>query len=371
MIMTKKNKLGRRRGAMMVLIVVLLPILFLLSALAINISYIQLIRTEAQIATDVSARAAGRVFARTGDADQAFGIAQQLAQRNTVGGEAFPLNFGDLEFGVAHRESLFSRYNFSSGGNANSVRITSNGFASQGVQRLFGSIGPTLTIAPIRSAISTQVELDIALIIDRSGSMAYAANEVAAYPPVPAAAPAGWDFGDPVPPQARWLDTIAAVQVFLNEMQATPHSERVSLVTYHHDPNVDLLATTDYASIANSLNNYSYAFHAGGTNIGDGIYTALWTLGHAETTRPWANKVAIVMTDGIHNTGSDPRWAAKHAAKQGVMVFSVTFSNEADHTLMLDVANKGGGSHYHASTAAQLSAAFEDIARQLPTLLTR
>ena len=154
-------------------------------------------------------------------------------------------------------------------------------------------------------------------------------------------------------------------------MSVTSQQERVALATYNHSANIDLLATTNYAQVISALHQYSLAFHSGGTNIGGGIEQGLNALGHVGTTRPWATKVIIVMTDGIHNTGTWPTWAAKNAANQAVIVFTVTFSNEANQNLMKDVAEIGTGRHYHATSAIQLQDAFRDIARQLPTLLTR
>lgn len=356
----------------MVLVALMLPVLFLLSAFAVNIAYTQLIRTELQIATDVAGRAAGRAYAITGDANDAFMAAQDVATRNTVGGQPFAVQPSDLEFGFAERTALSQRYSFDLGAGSNAVRLTSTSFANgAGVQAFLPGLSPVGQIRALKSAISTQVELDIALVIDRSGSMAYSATEVAAYPPAPAAAPPGWDFGDPIPANARWLDAISAVQVFLNEMQQTPQGERVALATYNDQTNIDILPSTDYSTIIAALNQYSSAFQSGGTNIGGGIHQGLNAVGHLGTTRPWATKVIIVMTDGIHNIGTDPESAAWTAADQTVIVYTVTFSNEANQDLMRRVAEIGTGLHFHATSAVQLQDAFRDIARHLPTLLTR
>lgn len=339
----------------------------------INFAYIELVRTELQISTDAAGRAAGRTFALTGSTNQTLAAAQSVAQRNSVAGKSMPIAMTDLEFGLAERTSLGVRYNFASSDNPNAVRLTTNTFASQGgVAPFLPGLSPNIRIFSVRSAISAQVEVDIALVIDRSGSMAYSASEIAAFPPAPAAAPAGWEFGDPVPPNARWLDTIAAVNVFLQELQTSPQSERVSLATFSHTTNVDTRLTASYGSILSSLQSYSYAFQSGGTAIGDGIFQGMNSLeGTGGGSRPWASKVIVVMTDGIQNFGSSPINAADNAADQGVLVFTVTFSNEADIGLMQSVANRGGGLHYHAVDASQLRAAFQDIARRLPTLLTR
>ena len=72
-----------RAGATMVTVVILLPVLFILAAMAINLAYIQVVRTKVQIVTDAAARAAGRVYAETGDEAQALAAAQQLAALST------------------------------------------------------------------------------------------------------------------------------------------------------------------------------------------------------------------------------------------------------------------------------------------------
>lgn len=361
-----------RTGATMVLVAFMLPVVFFISAFAINIAYTQLIRTELQIATDVSGRAAGRAYALTGNANDAYVAARDVAERNTVGGKPFAVQPSDLEFGFAERTALSERYSFDLGAESNAVRLTSTSFANgAGIQAFLPGLTPVAKIRSLKSAISTQVELDIALVIDRSGSMAYAANEVAAYPPAPAAAPIDWDFGDPIPPNARWLDTIAAVQVFLDEMSQTPQIERVALATYNDQANIDVLPSVNYGEIIAALNQYSMAFNSGGTNIGGGIHQGLNAVGHLGTTRPWATKVVIVMTDGIHNIGTNPKSAAHSAADQAVIVYSVTFSDEANQGLMKDVSEIGTGLHFHATSASQLEEAFRAIAKDLPTLLTR
>lgn len=361
-----------RRGAMGTLMCFLIPLLLITAAMVVNVSYIELIRTETQIATDASCRAAGRVFAQTGNPVEAIQAAQEAASRNRVAGQPFTLTAGDFEFGEATRTTLNSRYTFNPEGVPNAVRITANSQAAGQVATLLpGVLSSNAITVPIRTAISTQVELDIALVIDRSGSMAYSANEPAVYPPNPAAAPSGWEFGDPVPPQARWLDTIDAVELFLELLQATPQEERVGLVTYNNVAVENVPITSQYGSIIEALDVYSQAFSAGGTNIGGGIVGGNNLLSSASEERPWATRVIIVMTDGIHNTGTGPVWAAEQAALNGNMVFTITFSDEAHIGTMNTVAIKGGGLHFHAQDAAQLQIAFQEIARRLPTLITR
>src|SRR6056297_2747749 len=165
-----------RRGATMILVILLLPILFLLAAFAINIAYVELVRTELQITTDAACRAAGREFAISGSEADAIAVAQHVAERNQVAGIVIPLNAADLEFGASTRPDPVGVYQFEVSTRPNAVRITTNTLASGGIINIppllpiFGSFFP---IKPIRSAVSTQVNLDVSLVIDRSGSMAY------------------------------------------------------------------------------------------------------------------------------------------------------------------------------------------------------
>ena len=86
--------------------------------------------------------------------------------------------------------------------------------------------------------------------------------------------------------------------------------------------------------------------------------------------RDFAAKVIIVMTDGRVTVGSSPASLASTLASEGVMVITVTFSDEADQSLMQDVADRGNGFHLHANNSNDLQSVFERIARELPSLLT-
>lgn len=79
----------------------------------------------------------------------------------------------------------------------------------------------------------------------------------------------------------------------------------------------------------------------------------------------------IVLTDGIDTSNSDPVGGAKLAAAYDIMIFTITFSDEADQATMKQVAAVGHGKHYHASNASDLQQIFEDIAHQLPILISR
>jgi Mg-chelatase subunit ChlD len=359
-------------------LVLLLTILILtLGAFAINLSQMQLVRTEMQVASDASARAANRIYANTRDLAQARTRAQQVADNNRVNGRNLTLRSGDFELGTATRTSLNQRYQYTPGGNnPNSLllRTELSGSSPSGPVQLFvpGFLG--VATAEVRMAArSTQVELDIALAIDRSGSMAFRANQVASLPTgwtSGAPLPAGWTFGHQAPNPSRWVDTVAGIQVFLDELGASPQLEHVALTTYSSSATVNLNLTTNYSSIMSRLGTYTNSFQSGQTNIGGGLRSANNALLHS-SNRPWAVKVVVLMTDGIENTGPNSVTEARTLASRGIMIFTVTFAQEANQTRMRQVASAGGGKHYHATNADSLANVFRDIARQMPTLVTQ
>jgi Ca-activated chloride channel family protein len=367
---------NRRNGAIIVLLAFMLPVTALLSALVVNVAYMNLSRTELQIATDSAARAGGRILSTSGDKDQVRLFARDAASRNLVTGQPLLLADTDFEFGRSTRNSLASKYTFTPDEAEpvpNALRVTgrrSNGSATGPVSMFMPSLIGATEFEPVHSAINTQLELDIAIVIDRSGSMAYSDDEESGVVFPPPSAPAGWDFGDPAPADSRWFDAVAAVNAFLDEMAATPLTENVALVTYAETPTLNVELTSDYASIVAGLSPLTAAFNGGSTNIGGGINKGLVAFSGMEA-RPWATKAIILLTDGIHYTGTNPISAAYAAKSNSVIVYTVTFSDEADQYQMGRVASKTAGMHLHAATGADLVQAFRDIANSLPTMLTR
>ena len=366
-----------RRGSALALILFLAIMILTWGAFAVNVAQLQLVRTELQVASDASARAANRLFANTRDLAAAQAQAQLVANQNRVNGRTLVLRPEDFELGTSTRNNLSQRYQYTPGGpHPNSIQLRTRMAAdsASGPVRLFlpGFLGVNTANANM-VARSTQVELDIALVIDRSGSMAFRADQVASLPggwTGGAPLPNGFQFGHPAPNPSRWRDTVAGVQVFLNELNLTAQLEHVTLVTYSNGATIDRVPTPNYADLMSSLNVYTNSFQSGHTNIGGGLRSAGNALVHANA-RPWAVKVIVLMTDGIENTGPNSVSEARRLASEGIMIFTVTFAQEANQTRMRQVAGAGGGNHYHANDAASLSRVFRDIARKMPTLVTR
>ncbi len=369
----KHRRHARRRGAVLVLVAFLLPVFIILAGFAINSAMLELRKTELFIAADAAARAGGRELTVAQSQSVAQTRAIEYAAKNTVAGTSFTLDPNDIVFGKSTRTGL-GRYTFTpNSANANALQITArrdSNSADGPIQLPFPMPGTSQYLDMSQVSTSTQVQVDIALVIDRSGSMAYASNEPAVYPPAPSNAPPGWNFCDPAPPKSRWLDVVAAVQVFNQELQSSPSDELAALVTYADSAKIDKQLTTNYAAINSGMSVYTNSLCSGSTNIGGGINAGVNALATSPQRRNGAVKVLVVLTDGIHNTGTDPVKAAKAAGAQGVMIFTVTFSDEADQARMIQVAKAGQDKHWHATNGSQLSSVFAEIAQRLPTLIT-
>ncbi len=177
---------NERRGAVLPLFAVLLPVLLILCAFAINIAYMQLTRTELKIASDAAARAGGRAWSHHQSVSQAQLFARQAAVRNMVSGKQLRLQNSEIEFGSSVRANNGSgRYTFvtkdtaavaAGTEEANSVRVLgkfSSASRNGPVNLLMGGVGGRRTFSPEQTSVCTQLDRDVALVIDRSGSMAY------------------------------------------------------------------------------------------------------------------------------------------------------------------------------------------------------
>jgi Ca-activated chloride channel family protein len=364
-----------RRGAILVLLALLLPVALVLCGFALNLAYLEMNRTELQIATDAAARSGGRALSVTGSTATAISTAESFAQLNPVAGQPLHLKPTDIVFGQANRPSLASRYIFTAGGNGyNALQVTGQRNATSidgSLNVLLPGLTSTTQFGTTQMAQATEQCMDIVLVVDRSGSMAYSVNEItdpASGPP--AAAPPGWIWGQPCPPNARWLNLVAGIQAFVTYLTISATQEQLALVSYNNNTTIDVPIAPTYAGINPALNVYTASFPMGSTATGDGILMGINALADPNA-RPWAAKIMIVMTDGLTNTGSDPIASATLAAAQNIQIFTITYAAEADQATMATVASIGDGSTYHATTPADLTTVFGTIASQLPSLLCK
>ena len=174
--MIQRSIQDQRKGVIAPLFAFLLPVLLIFSAFAINLAYMQLTTTQLKIASDAASHAGGRALSWHQDTDRAIEEMDRFARLNPVAGHeiVIPQNDDHMQFGQAILRN--GKYEFiqhskavaDAGGEIiNSVRV----FAEVETPMAFRFRDANTNFNPTRSSITHQKDRDIAMILDRSGSM--------------------------------------------------------------------------------------------------------------------------------------------------------------------------------------------------------
>lgn len=337
---------SNRSGAMLVMVAFVLIIFLVIAAFCVDIAYMHMVRAEMRTAVDAASKAGSEALAREQDEDLAIAAALEFSERNVVAGNGLTLNRDDVQIGTATLGNS-GRFDFETGGrNPNSVSVLGRR-DEQGpdgrVGLFFGNVFGVDSVAPTASSTSAASVRDIALILDRSGSMT-------------AATPSG----------TRLSDLQNAVGVFLTEIEQSSPNSAISLTTYATNSTRDIALTENFAFIQAAVDGLA---GDGFTNIFQSLRDGSDSLEQDPNRRRFAERTIILMTDGNFNVGGTPIPSAQRAAGFNHTIHTITFSDGADQATMAQVANIGGGVHIHADNGADLAEAFREIARTLAVVL--
>lgn len=331
-----------RRGAMAILIAVMIFAFLCLVALSVDVAYMNLVKSELRSATDAAAKAASETLARTQDPDLAIARGIEIASKNLVANQHLQLTESDFEFGRSDLSQSGS-FVFGVGGSpTNSVRVTgrrTSNSMSGSVGLFFGRLMGTHYFEPSEVCTSTYIQRDIVLVLDRSGSM--------------------MDYN-------KYRDLQNAVRIFLGIMETSPVEERIGLASYSTNSSQDVQMTEDLTELSRAVARMRFD---GLTNISGGIDDGR-TIINRGRNRDFVEKTMIVLTDGLQNRGRAAHLAAQDAADEGITIHTITFGRDADRTAMDRVATIGRGRYFHASTGSELEAVFREIALTLTSIIT-
>ena len=331
-----------RRGSIMFLVLFMLVLFLATCAFSIDVAMMNLANAELRAATDSAAKAAVTELGLTEDINLAQQAAIRTAGANTVGGRPLILESQDIAFGRVQMQNDGS-FTFTSGVtpySAAKVRSRKlSGTASGNVKLFFGSLFGTASYNTQLTATATRLDRDLCLVLDRSGSMA----------------------------GQKLTDLKSGVSTFLDTIGGPNFLPLIGLATYSTNATLDQNLTSTLSTVQQK----SDAMIADGyTNIGAGINIGRTILAGGRDSN-YAEKVMILMTDGIHNQATSPEDAALIARQERIVIHTITFGTDADQDRMRAIAVTTGGTFHHAPDGATLQQAFREIATTIRTSLVQ
>lgn len=353
---------SRRKGTVAYLVAIVIPVFLVFVGFLINITYLDLVRTDLRIATDAAAHAAAHVLITTGSRDQAVAAAQDAAARNTVAGQTLTLSSSDLEFGHTIRTRQSARYHFSAGDtHCNAVRVTgsrASDSADGPVPLIFPAIVGKNQFEPVVSTVAAQMERQIVVVLDQSGSLHDTLpqnNDTPDDPPL-------------IPRQAAVHDALIAFQ---HTLAATPSNEALALVTFFQTPELLVPLTNDYTTFDEQLARLPDENQSTQGYAPTAIDLAHKVLTEHRAHDPFAAQVIVLVTDGYDFAESQMEQAVRLAVSAGQVVYVVTLGPDADMISAKRISHLGLGQHYHANTSVELVDALQQIAEQSPTVIAQ
>ncbi|MCU0711632.1 MAG: VWA domain-containing protein [Pirellula sp.] len=369
---------------MTVLMAIVLVATTIVCLLVVNVAYIEMARTDVQTAADLSVKAAANELGQTQDTQRMTNIANQVMTRHRLS-NGRPMRMETIQQGILSQDVTRDRFSLS--------QSTSNPGATRGAIRLVASqpaaFGNSMVPFPFpgvsnvqiaREASAARTDVDLVLCIDRSASMAWDQSNVPFLYPN---GTKGLDnyFRPPDPFLSRWASLTTAVKTLnsIVEDKRVPGQVHIGLVTFASDYRFGLF-TSRVASVDQPLaNNSSLIVTAldrigskpiiGDTNISAGLGLVETCRNNGQLRAQTGNKILVVMSDGLRTEGPSPDASATALAGNGWRIHTITFSAQADQSLMRNLARVGGGVHYHAPNGNALVQAFRDIALSLPGTL--
>lgn len=378
------NQARGRRGSMTVLMAIILVATTVVCLLVVNIAYIEMARTDVQTAADLSVKAAAHELGLTQDSRSMTTVANQVMARHRLSnGRAMRME--TIQQGILRQDAARDRFSLTTS--------TSSPGASRGAIRLVASqpaaFGSSMVPFPFpgisgiqiaREASAGRTDVDLILCIDRSASMAWDHSNVPFLYPN---GTKGLDnyFRPPDKSLSRWASLTTAVKTLnasINDKRI-PGQVHIGLVTFASDYRFGLF-TSKVSSIDQRLNsNPNLIVGAldkigakpiiGDTNITEGLNLVETCRNEGQFRQQTGHKILVVMSDGLRTEGPNPDAKAIELARNGWRIHSISFSAQADQSLMKNLAQIGGGVHYHAPNGNALVQAFRDIALSLPGTL--
>lgn len=377
----KRQRSQQRRGAMIVLMVFCFTITIAFAGIAVNTSFLRLARVEMKSVTDLAAKSGATYI---GNFQNTTGPTSRIQNVMTWNRPQFDSSIGRPDY-----ENITLTYGNAEISEDGDITFTADAEPANAIRvaatypSIFnGSNVPIpffFTATPDVSAVSVamRTDNDVCFVLDRSGSMAWdMTNEEFSYP-------AGGSelqnyYTPPDPTDSRWAALRTAVEDFVVTCEEdVPGEVRIGLVSFASEFEFGVFeserATVHERITRNRRSRILTAVDEiganpliGDTDIGYGLSQVPNVYRGGQVRNNTGVRTVVLFSDGVNNDGPNPVSEASDLGAAGYTIHTVSFSDQADQVLMESIAAASGGNHYHASSAAELRAAFQEIARSLP-----
>lgn len=385
------SRLRLRRGAMLPFMAICMVFVVGLMAFSVDVSYMHTLRAELKLASDAAVRAGTEELRATQSPDRAIARTIEIAAMNKVGGRAVSLTTSDIQLGQTQYQQD-GTWKFVQGLTPfQAIRVNvrfGEGTPNPSIPLFFGRFYGITALAASSESVASHYDQDIVLCLDRSHSMCFDLTGDDWSYPAESKKKKGKDpyYLKPGPTASRWASLTKGVNDFLVECNKVNLKPNVALVTWaseitesggenlpspYKSPKVRIEEdfTTAYSKIQSKVAGLGTKAMFGGTEMSTGMESAISVLTDEEA-RPLARKTIILMTDGQWNMGRNPTEVALEAKEEGITIHTITFLQNTDSSEMDELAALTGGYHYHATNENELRAAFTELARLMPVVLT-
>ena len=189
--------------------------------------------------------------------------------------------------------------------------------------------GTPCVITDVRTVQQASSDLSVALVLDRSGSMAGDKNTA--------------------------LE--ASASEFVTLLQPMDMGE---VINFSDNVEVTQAFTSDKTLLTQAIQGQFSRFD-GTTSLYEGIYR-----GVSDTAKQSGREAVIALTDGQENTSSHTLDGVLQAAKQNsVPIFTIGLGSDADGVTLGSIAAQTGGIYTFAPAASDLAAIYQSISSQL------
>jgi Mg-chelatase subunit ChlD len=179
----------------------------------------------------------------------------------------------------------------------------------------------------------THIAIDVALVIDESGSMSY----------------------DSSPKNDRDGIRFLVAKKIVEKLSG---QDRAAIIKFASSATLVQNFTAIKTDLQTAIDSYFYPGKTAmynGIKIANDAFTSFFN-------SPDVRKVMIVLTDGVDNASSYSLSSVVNVAQaNGIIIYTVGLGNSLDETSLIRLADDTGGKYYHAASAGELIEIYDEI----------